>query len=140
MWFIYALLSAIFAALVAIFGKVGVKNLDSTLATTIRSIIMTSFLILVTLSLGKFSNFKLNQLTGKEWIYIVLAGMAGATSWIFYFLSLKYGFASQVAAIDRLSIVFVVILAALFLKEGFHWQTFLGAFLMIAGALLISRK
>lgn len=140
MWVFYAFLSAIFAALVAIFGKLGLKNIDSTLATTIRALIMVSFLFLVSLALGKFNNFHLTNLNNKDWILITLSGIAGAISWIFYFLALKYGFAGKVATIDRLSIVFVIILAALFLGEGFGWKVALGSALMASGAILITLK
>lgn len=140
MWVFYAFLSAIFAALVAIFGKLGLKNIDSTLATTIRAIIMASFLFLVSLGLGKFNNFSAGNLNGRDWLLITLSGVAGAISWIFYFLALKYGLAGKVAAIDRLSIVFVIILAAIFLGEGFGWKVALGSALVAAGAILITLK
>ena len=140
MWIFYAFLSAIFAALVAIFGKLGLKNIDSTLATTIRAIIMATFLFLVSLGLGKFNNFHFTNLNNKDWILITLSGVAGAVSWVFYFLALKYGFAGKVAAIDRLSIIFVIILAALFLGEGFGWKVALGSALMASGAILITLK
>ena len=110
MWLFYAFLSALSAALVAIFGKLGFKTLDSTLATTIRSIIMALFLILVSLSLKKFHGFSMSSLSGRDWILIILAGIAGALSWLFYFFALKNGPATSVVSIDRLSIVFVVIL------------------------------
>jgi len=140
MWFLYASLSAISAALVAIFGKVGLKSVDSTLATAIRAVIMAVFTLLAALFLGKFKGFTLQSLAGKEWLMIVLAGVAGALSWLFYFYALRYGFATNVVAIDRLSLVFVVVLAAIFLGEAFTWETGLGAALMVAGAILISLK
>lgn len=140
MWLFYAFLSSITAALVAIFAKLGLKEIDSVLATTIRSVIMAGFLILTSLFLKKFEGFSLNSLAGRDWILIVLAGVAGALSWLFYFIALKYGFASKVVAIDRLSIIFVVVLAAIFLGESFGWKTALGALLMVAGAILISLK
>lgn len=90
-WIFYAFLSAGFAALVAIFGKVGIQNLDSTLATTVRSVIMAVFLLIVSLGLGKFKGFEVSAFTGKEWLFIVLAGIAGALSWLFYFFALKHG-------------------------------------------------
>jgi len=140
MWILYAFFSAIAAALVAIFGKVGLKNIDSTLATTVRSIIMAGFLIIVSVSLKKFNHFSIDTFSGKEWLFIALAGIAGALSWIFYFLALKYGVASKVVAIDRLSIIFVIILAGIFLGEGFGWKTALGAVFMAGGAVLITLK
>ena len=140
MWLFYAFGSAICAALVAIFGKLGLKSIDSTLATTIRGIIMASFLLLVSITLKKFDGFHFNNLSNKDWILITLSGVAGALSWLFYFFALKYGDASKVVAIDRLSIVLVVILAAIFLAEGFTWKSITGAILMAGGAILISLK
>ena len=140
MWLLYAFLSAIMAALVAIFAKLGLEDLDSTLATTIRAIIMAGFLVLVSFFLHKFDGFSLTGLASKEWLLIFLAGIAGALSWLFYFYALKIGLATGVVAIDRLSIVFVVVLAALFLGEGFGIKVILGALLMTGGALLITLK
>ena len=138
MWLVYACISAFFAALVAIFGKLGLKNIDATLATTIRGIIMAAFLFAVSLSFGKFNGFSLDQLSSREWLFIALSGIAGALSWLFYFVALKGGSASGVGAIDRLSIVFIVVLAAVFLGESFGWKTALGAALVSAGAILIT--
>ncbi|MEX0917479.1 MAG: EamA family transporter [Candidatus Paceibacterota bacterium] len=140
MWIFYAFLSALFAALVAIFAKLGLKELDTTLATTIRAIVMVFLLISVSLALGKFDGFHFSSLAGREWLLIILAGIAGALSWLFYFFALKHGLASGVVAIDRLSIVFVVILAALFLGESFGLKVALGAVLMAGGAVLISLR
>lgn len=140
MWLFFAFLSALCAALVAIFGKLGLKGIDSTLATTIRSIIMAGFLILTSLTLKKFNGFNFNDLSGKDWILISLSGVAGALSWLFYFFALKYGTAGKVVAIDRLSVVFVIILAAIFLSEGLTWRSVLGSILIASGAILISLK
>lgn len=140
MWLIFAFLSSITAALVAIFGKMGLKGVDSTLATTVRSIIMAVFLILVSFSLKKFQGFSLKSFSSSDWILIVLAGISGALSWIFYFFALKTGLATKVVVIDRLSLVFVIILAAIFLGEHFGWRVVTGALLMIAGAIIITLK
>lgn len=125
------------AALVAIFAKLGLKGIDSTLATTIRSIIMAAFLVLVSFSLKKFQGFSINSFNSKDWLLIILAGISGALSWLFYFLALKYGLVDKVVTIDRMSLVFVIILAALFLGETLGWKTILGAILMVGGAILI---
>jgi bacterial/archaeal transporter family protein len=138
MWIFYAFLSSIAAALVAIFAKMGLKNIDSTLATVIRSIVMCLFLVLVAISLKKFHGFSFSCLSHKEWILIILAGIAGAFSWLFYFYALKAGLAGRVAAIDRLSLVFIVLLAAIFLGEKLSWQLGIGAVLMVLGAILIT--
>ena len=140
MWLFYAFLSSITAALVAIFAKLGLKGVDSTLAPTIRSLIMAAFLIIVSLFLKKFEGFSINTFTSKDWLLIALSGIAGALSWLFYFFALKYGLATKVVVIDRLSLVFVIILAAIFLGEALGWKSVLGALLMVAGALLITFK
>ncbi len=140
MWIIYAFISSIAAALVAVFAKLGLKEIDSTLATIVRSMIMALFLVATGFFLKKFEGFSLGSFSQKDWILIVAAGIAGAISWLFYFLALKSGPATATVAIDRLSIVFVVILAALFLGEAFGWKSALGALLMVLGALLIVLK
>ncbi|BCX16075.1 MAG: membrane protein [Candidatus Parcubacteria bacterium] len=136
-WFLYAIFSSLFAALVAIFGKLGLKNTDSVLATTIRGVIMAIFLLVTSFFLKKFSLNNFNSLSWKDWVLIVAAGLAGALSWIFYFLALKEGMASKVAAIDRTSIIFVIILSVLILGEKISWKAFLGAILMAAGAIMV---
>lgn len=138
MWWIYALLSSLTAALVAIFGKMGLQGVDSTLATALRSIIMAVFMVLAALMLGKFSGFTFASLGGRAWLFITLAGVAGALSWLFYFLALQIGLVNKVVVIDRLSLVFVVILSAIFLGEAFTWKVALGAVLMVGGALVIA--
>lgn len=140
MAYFFAFLSAFTAALVAIFGKFGLQTLDSTIATTIRSVIMAVFLVVTSLALRKFTGFSFSSLESRDWLWIILAGIAGALSWLFYFAALKIGDASRIASIDRLSIVFVVILAALFLGEGFGWKAIAGAALMVLGAILITLR
>jgi len=138
MWQIYALLSALFASFVAVIGKFGLSSgIDSTLATTIRAFIMATFLFVVSIVSKKFDGFSFGMLTGKAWLAIVFSGIAGAISWLFYFYALKSGSASAVSAIDRLSIVFVVLFAALLLGEALTWKSILGAILIAVGALLI---
>jgi len=138
LWIIYALLSAAFAALVAIFGKIGLQGIDSTLATTVRSVVMALFLFIVSLSLGKFN--LISTIKNKTLLFIVLSGIAGALSWLFYFVALKTGLASGVAAVDRLSVVFVVVFSILFLGEQFNWFTAVGALLITIGAVLMVIK
>jgi len=135
-WIILALLSAFFAALVTIFAKIGIKNIDTTLATTIRVIIMTIFLVSLSFFLQKWS--LISTISSRPLLFIILSGVAGALSWLFYFWALKFGPAKGVAALDRLSIVFVIFLAALFLKESFTIKTVFGIiFLLIGAALLV---
>ncbi|HNT29737.1 MAG TPA: EamA family transporter [bacterium] len=137
-WIPLALLSAAAAAAVAIFGKIGIKNVDSTLATTIRSLVMAFFLVSASTLLGKWK--LLSTINNRALLFIVLSGMAGALSWLFYFLALKTGPATGVAALDRLSVVFVLILSVLFLAEQLTWKTGAGALLITAGALLMVWK
>lgn len=138
MWIGYALLSAIFAAAVAILGKIGLKNVDSTLATTIRAVVMAIFLLGAATVLQKFSFIK--TVGSQTLTFIIFSGVAGALSWIFYFLALKNGPATGVAALDRLSVVFVVILAAMFLGEALTLKSVSGLILLILGALLLVLK
>lgn len=143
LWIVFAFLSAFTAALVAIFAKLGLREVDPTLATALRSVIMAVFLIVMAWMLGKFNGFSLHALSGKEWVLLTLAGIAGALSWLFYFFALRDGTASAVVAIDRLSIVLVVLvvlLAAMFLAETLSWRSVLGSILMVCGAVLISLK
>lgn len=137
---IFAFLSAGFAALVAIFGKIGLEGIDSTLATTVRGIIMAVFLVVVTLLLGKISVEGVQAISNKAWLFIALSGIAGALSWIFYFAAIQGGSTSTVVAIDKLAVVFVVIFAGLFLAEGFTWGNIVGSLLMAGGAILIALK
>ena len=135
-WLIYSLLSAILAAFVAVFGKIGLKDVDPTLATTVRAGIMFSSLLLIALSLGKFNNF--SQLNSKAIAFIFISGLAGALSWLFYFFALKTDQASKVAAIDRLSLVFVFLFSLAVLGEKLEIKTLLGIILMAVGAIIIS--
>lgn len=138
LWVIYALLSAVTAALVAIFGKIGISKVDSTLATTVRAIIMAIMLVLASTALGKW------KLTGTidrhALTFIVLSGIAGAASWFFYFLALRSGPTTGVAAVDRLSVVFVLVFAILVLGDHLTWKSGLGASLVAAGAILMAVK
>jgi transporter family protein len=133
LWLPLALGSAVFAALVAVFGKLGVNGVNTTVATAVRAAVMFLTLVIIALATGKTS---LAQFDGKAWLYIVLAGVAGALSWLCYFWALKVGRASHVAVIDRLSVVFIIVLAALFLGEDLTWKTGFGAALIALGAAL----
>ena len=135
-WIIFALLSALFAALVAIFGKMGIGSIDTTLATTVRSAIMFGFLLIVSLFSGVFQNIK--QIDSRSLGMIALSGIAGALSWLVYFYALKKGPASGVAALDRLSVVFVIFLAFLFLGENLTLKSVAGAILITIGAILFA--
>ena len=116
-WLFYALLSAISAAIVSIFGKVGLSGVDSNVATAIRAIIMALFLVGVVAAQGNLTHLSDAFSDKRGLLFIALSGIAGATSWLFYFMALKTGNVSQVAPIDKLSVVFAVILAVLIFGE-----------------------
>ncbi|NMC51289.1 EamA family transporter [Candidatus Kuenenbacteria bacterium] len=137
MWIIFGLLAAVFAALVAIFGKMGLHGIDTATATTMRAIVMAIFLLVVILIQGKIGHIDDIIANKKALYYIVLSGIAGALSWLFYFFALKLGKVSQVAPLDRLSVVFAIILAALILGEKISLKIGIGAAMMAIGAILI---
>lgn len=134
-WIVYALLAAVFAALVAVLGKVGVRDVDPTTATAVRAVVMAAVLVGLALALGKLGGVR--EIPSRALLFIVLSGLAGAASWLFYFVALRDGPATPVAALDRLSVVFVFLLAALFLGEPATWRGFAGAALVVAGAVLL---
>ena len=116
-WLMYALLSAGSAALVSIFGKVGLNGIDSNAATAVRSIIMAAFLVGVVAVQGNLGNLSTVFADRKALLFVALSGIAGATSWLFYFMALKVGKVSRVAPIDKLSVVMAVILAVVLFGE-----------------------
>jgi len=135
-WLLFAILSAVAAAFVGIFGKLGMEKIDSNLATVVRSIVMTLFLLVACTVLGVWT--KLPTLHGRAIWMIVLSGVAGAVSWLFYFRAIQLGHVSQVAPIDKLSMPFAVVLAVLILRDrpsGLNW---LGVILIVAGGYLAS--
>jgi transporter family protein len=139
-WIILGLISALGAAGVAIFGSIGLSKVNSTLATTLRSIIMAAMLIVLTLSIGQLQTVWRggSNLDGRAWLYIVLAGLSGAISWLAYFAALQLGVTSKVAAIDRLSVAFVFLLSIIFLGETHSWRGWLGLCLLVGGVYLIA--
>jgi bacterial/archaeal transporter family protein len=137
-WVVYALLSAFFAALVAIFGKMGLKDIDANTATAIRAVIMALFLVALVVTQGKLSIAKSILGQPTPMFYILISGLAGALSWLFYFLALKNGRASQIVPIDRLSVVFTIILAFVILNEKISVKTVLGGFTIVIGAILVA--
>lgn len=137
-WLIFAILSALTASLVAIFGKIGLEGIDANTATMIRAGIMFAFLVAVILFTGKMSQISEIFSNQRTITYIALSGIAGALSWLFYFIALNVGKASQVASIDRLSIVFVVIFAALLIGEKITLKIAIGVAIMAVGAILVA--
>ncbi len=139
MWQAYALVAAASAALVAVFAKIGLDKVDSTLATTVRAVVMAAALVAASAALGKFSG--LSQVWGKPLLWITLSGLAGAASWVAYFAATKAAPADRlvgVAALDRLSVVFVLVFSALFLGSALTWKSALGAALVAAGAITLA--
>jgi len=133
-WFIYALLSAFFAALVSIFGKIGLKDVDPIAATAIRAVIMAIFMIGVYFTLEK----DLKGLMSKGVLFIVLSAVLGVLSWIFYFMALKKGNVSQEVAVDRSSVIIAIILSVLILGEKLTLKTGLAVILVFIGLLLLT--
>lgn len=138
LWLIYALLSAITAALVAIFGKIGLQGVDANLATAIRSIVMAVFLVIVVALQGNVKALPTVLADKKTILFIVISGIAGALSWLFYFLALKHGKVAQVAPIDKLSVVLATILAVTLLGEKISFLNGMGVGLIAIGALLVA--
>ncbi|GAB2976053.1 EamA family transporter [Mucilaginibacter puniceus] len=135
MWWIYALLSAFFAALTAIFAKIGIKGVDTDLATAIRTVVI--LLLAWALVFIKGSNQTLGTLTKTNWTFIILSGFATGLSWIFYFKALQIGKVSQVAPVDKLSVALAIILAAIFLGETLTLKNSIAAILIICGTLVL---
>lgn len=140
LWFVFALLSAITAALVAIFGKLGLEGIDANTATALRAVIMALFLVGVILVEGKLAKVSAVLTNSKALYYIILSGMAGALSWLFYFLALKTGDVSKVVPVDRLSVVFALVLAVFFLGEKVTLLEGIGMALVLGGIILIALK
>ena len=137
-WLIYALLSALTASLVAIFGKIGLQHLDANTATAVRAVVMALFLVGVVVVQGKFNLVGAVLADKKALLFVVLCGVAGALSWLFYFMAIKNGNVSQVAPIDKLSVVFAVILAFILFGEKISLVAGLGVALITAGALMVA--
>jgi transporter family protein len=135
-WQFWALLSAGFAALTAIFGKIGVENIDSNFATLIRTcvILMVATAIVVTLRSGQ----PLASVAPRTWLFLILSGFATGASWLCYYRALQLGPAARVAPIDKLSVVLVAVLGVAFLGENLAVKEWLGVALIAAGAILIA--
>jgi len=137
-WLVWALLSAAFAALTAIFAKIGVEDINSDLATLIRTVVVLFSLALILFATGQFNQF--GPISTKSWIFLVLSGLGTGASWICYFRALKLGPATLVAPIDKLSVVLVALFGVAFLGERPSLNGWLGIALITAGAVLIAFK
>jgi transporter family protein len=137
-WQFWAVLSAVFAALTAIFAKVGVEAVDSDLATFIRTLVIVAVLAAILAGMGKLQ--APSAIPGRTWLFLILSGLATGASWLCYFRALKLGDAARVAPIDKLSVVLVAVFGALFLGERLGAVNWLGVGLIAAGAVLVAYR
>jgi transporter family protein len=135
MWWIYALLSALFAALTAIFAKVGVKDVNTDLATAIRTVVI--LVVAWAIAFFRGSIVSISLLSKHNVVFLCLSGMATGLSWIFYFKALQLGKVSQVAPVDKLSVALAILLSVIFLGEALTWKTAFGAGLIIGGTVVL---
>jgi transporter family protein len=135
-WQFWALLSAAFAALTAIFAKIGIESINSDFATFIRTIVILAVITAILTMSGEWQPF--GSVSGKTYLFLVLSGLATGASWLCYFRALKIGHAAQVAPIDKLSVVLVALFAAVFLGEKLGSLSWLGIALIGGGAILVA--
>lgn len=135
MWKYYAVLSAVFAALTAILAKIGVRNVDSNLATAIRTAVILVITWAVVLVSG--SSTRIRSVSGYSLLLLVLSGISTGLSWLFYFKALQSGPASKVAPIDKLSVAITIFLGVLILHERLDWQVVVGGLLILAGSMVL---
>lgn len=137
-WLFYALLAALTASFATIFTKLGVHNLSPALAGTIKAIIMAVFFVAISSFKGDFSNIGQLATHKKDLFYLILTGICGALSWWFMNIALKHGKVTQVAPIDKLSIVLTVVLSVILFKETLSIKAFIGVIMIGVGALLVA--
>ena len=135
MWVLFALLSAVFAALTSILAKIGIEHIDSNLATAIRTLVVVVFAWGIVLFTG--AHHQLAAVRCKSWVFLILSGLATGASWLFYYRALQLGEAARVASVDKLSIVLTIILAFFILHEAVSLKVLAGGVLITAGALLM---
>lgn len=135
MWFIYALLSAVFAALTSILAKIGIDGVNSNLATAIRTVVV----VMMAWGMVFLTNVQsgLSQISQKSWLFLILSGLATGASWLCYYKALQIGDASKVVPVDKLSVVITLILAFIFLHEQFTTKSFIGCVLIGIGTLVM---
>ena len=135
MWFVFALLSAVFAALTSILAKVGIEGVNSNLATAIRTVVV----VVMAWGMVFLPNAQngIAQISKKSWIFLILSGLATGASWLCYYRALQLGQASKVVPIDKLSVVITLILAFVFLHEDFTMKSLIGCVLIGAGTLIM---
>lgn len=135
MWLIFAILSALFAALTSILAKVGIQGVDSNLATAIRTLVvlvMAWGMVLLTHSGGGLAS-----ITPRSWTFLILSGLATGASWLCYFYAIKVGEVSKVVPVDKCSLLLTIAFAVIFLGETLTWKTVIGSLLMLAGMLVM---
>jgi transporter family protein len=137
-WYVWAILSALFAGITAILAKLGVAGVNSNLATAIRTTVVLAFTW--GLAFATTDMAALGTLPRRTWMFLVLSGLATGLSWLCYFRALQLGEASRVAPVDKLSVVFAIALAALFLHEHLTWHHWVGGALVVAGAVILIWK
>ena len=135
MWWIYALLSALFASLTAIFAKIGIAGVNSNLATAIRTVIILIIAWGIVLARGETKGIA--TLSKQNLFFLIISGIATGLSWIFYFKALQIGKVSQVAPVDKLSVALTILLSVVFLGEALSIKTAIGALLIIIGTIIL---
>ena len=137
-WQFWALMSAVFAALTAIFAKVGIQGINSDFATLVRTLVIIGALCLFLTVTGQWQ--KLGEISAKSWVFLVLSGLATGASWLAYFRALQIGDASRVAPVDKLSVVLVALFGAVFLGERMSTINWLGIALIGCGVVLVALR
>lgn len=135
MWAIFALLSAVFAALTSIFAKIGIENVNSNLATAIRTMVVLVMAWGIVLMTGKLN--QLPDISSKSWIFLILSGLATGLSWLCYFYALQIGEASKVVPVDKFSVVITMVMAFFILGETVTVKTIIGGILITLGTLVL---
>ena len=135
MWALFAVLSAVFAALTSILAKIGIKNVDSNLATAVRTVVVVAMSWLMVFVTNAQSG--LTNISKKSWIFLILSGLATGASWLCYYKAIQMGEVSKVVPIDKMSVVITLILAVVFLHEDFNAKSIIGAVLITVGTLVM---
>ena len=143
MWLIFAILSAVFAAATAVLAKVGIQDVDSNLATAIRTIVVVVMAWVVVFVVHRYGSDTVSlmdtirAITPHSWLFLILSGLATGASWLCYFYAIKHGDVSKVVPIDKCSLVLTLVFAVIFLGESFTWKTAIGSLLLLAGTFFM---
>lgn len=143
MWIIFAILSAVFAAATSILAKIGIEDVDSNLATAIRTTVVLVMAWVVVLATHRVGNSvagisaTIQSISPRSWLFLILSGLATGASWLCYFYAIKTGDVSKVVPIDKCSLVLTIIFAVIFLGESLTWKTILGCILLLAGTMVM---